>query len=90
MLSIFILWHKTPLIPPPQNDHKSNLFPWHKSVLCWRCFREFMVHFKEKISSIMFYNCVQNCRRFVRNRLASNGNSSQRVTVHLGTYEMRC
>jgi hypothetical protein len=43
MLSIFIPWHKTPLTPPPQNDHKSNLFPWHKSILCWRCFRDFMV-----------------------------------------------
>jgi hypothetical protein len=43
MLSIFIPWHKTHLIPPPpQNEHKSNLFPWHKSILCWRCFRDFM------------------------------------------------
>ena len=28
---------------PPQNDHKSNLFPWYKSILWWRRFREFMV-----------------------------------------------
>ena len=28
---------------PPQNGHKSNLFPWHKSILCWRCFQDFTV-----------------------------------------------
>jgi hypothetical protein len=37
---------KIPLPPPtPKSGHKSNLFPWHKSILCWRCFREFMVPF---------------------------------------------
>jgi hypothetical protein len=41
MLSIFIPWHKIP--PPPQIDHKSNLIPWYKSFLWWRCFRELMV-----------------------------------------------
>ncbi len=24
--------------------NKSNLFPWHKSFLCWRCFQDFMVY----------------------------------------------
>jgi hypothetical protein len=34
---------KIPIIPPTKSGHTSNLFPWHKSILWWRCFRVFTV-----------------------------------------------
>jgi hypothetical protein len=29
--------------PFPKSGHKSNLFPWHKSVFWWHCIRVFTV-----------------------------------------------
>jgi hypothetical protein len=36
-----------------KSGHKSNLFPKHKSILCWRCFREFMVLFFSAVSRVI-------------------------------------
>jgi hypothetical protein len=60
----FIPWHKNPY-SPPQNDHKSNLFPKYKNILWWRCFREFVVNtlrvvFLISSNSIFQSPCGQN------------------------------